>query len=136
MENTTWKFQLKIYKYTIIIMGIIIIGFVIFISNPLPFILSLVFATLISMLNFRNLAITMEKAVRMTARRAQAYASSHYFLRFFINGIVLYVCIKADYLHVLGAVIGLLLIKIVILATNLFNDISFFKRIFVRKEEK
>ena len=114
----------------------IAICFAVFIREPLPFILGLVFSTLISMLNFRNLALTMEKAVQMSPRRAQAYASSHYFLRLFLSGAVIYVSIKADYLHVLGAAIGLVLIKVVILTTNLFKDISFFKQIFGRKEEE
>ena len=136
MKNTIWELQLKIYKYTILLMILIIICFVIFIPDPLPFILGLIFSTLISMLNFRNLALTMKKAVNMTPRRAQVYASSHYFLRFFITGIVLYISIRAEYLHLFGAVIGLLLIKVVIFATNLFNDTSYFKRIFARKEGK
>lgn len=98
--------------------------------------LGLVFGTLISMLNFRALALTLEKAVTMDPRRAQIYASSRYFIRFMTTGIVLFISIKANYLNVLGTIIGLFLIKIVILATNLFNDISYFKKIFIRKEEE
>lgn len=132
----TWELQLKIFKYTIILMVVLALILSIFIHPPLPMALGLVFGTLISMLNFRALALTLEKAVTMDPRRAQIYASSRYFIRFMTTGIVLFISIKANYLNVLGTIIGLFLIKIVILATNLFNDISYFKKIFIRKEEE
>lgn len=132
----TWELQLKIFKHTIILMVVLALILSIFIHPPLPMALGLVFGTLISMLNFRALALTLEKAVTMDPRRAQIYASSRYFIRFMTTGIVLFISIKANYLNVLGTIIGLFLIKIVILATNLFNDISYFKKIFIRKEEE
>ncbi|QEK13224.1 ATP synthase subunit I [Crassaminicella thermophila] len=132
----TWNLQLKIFKITTIAMMVIVVGFAVFIKNPLPMILGLVFGTFISMLNFRTLALTLEKAVCMAPRQAQVYASSRYFIRFIINGIVIFIGIKADYLNVVGVIIGLVMIKVVILATNLFNDKSYFKRIFIRKEEE
>ncbi|WZL73610.1 ATP synthase subunit I [Clostridiaceae bacterium 35-E11] len=132
----TWELQLKIFKYTMILMAVLALILSIFIQPPIPMALGLVFGTLISMLNFRALALTLEKAVTMDPRRAQIYASSRYFTRFMVTGIVLFVSIKADYLNVLGTIIGLFLIKIVILVTNLFNDTSYFKKIFIRKEEE
>ncbi|QXM06713.1 ATP synthase subunit I [Crassaminicella indica] len=132
----TWDLQLKLFKYTIAIMIVLAVGFAICIQNPLPMIFGLVFGTFISMLNFRLLALTLEKAVHMIPRQAQLYASSRYFIRYIISGIVIFIGIKAEYLNVIGVIIGLVMIKIIILATNLFNDLSFYKRIFIRKEGK
>ncbi|AOT70079.1 ATP synthase subunit I [Geosporobacter ferrireducens] len=132
----TWDIQVKIFKYTLIVMAAIAGCSVVLFDKPLPFIYALIFGSLIGILNFRNLALTLEKAVRMTPGQAQVYAGSRYFIRYMINGIVIFVSIKADYLNVLGAVLGLFLIKFVVVVTNLFNDISFFKRIFIRKEEE
>ncbi|QZY55520.1 ATP synthase subunit I [Crassaminicella profunda] len=132
----TWDLQLKIFKYTIIIMIVLSIGFAICIQNPLPMILGLIFGTLINMLNFRALALTLERAVHMVPRQAQLYTSSRYFIRYITSAVVIFVGIKADYLNVIGVIIGLVMIKIIILVTNLFNDISFYKRIFIRKEGK
>lgn len=131
----TWDLQLKTFKYTIITAAVAAVVFSAFVRPVLPFLLGLLFGTLISMLNFRALALTLEKAVTMPPAKAQVYASSRYFIRFMTNGIVIFVSIKADYLNVLGTIIGLIIIKVVVLATNLFNDRSFFKKIFLRKEE-
>lgn len=87
------------------------------------------------MLNFRALALTLEKAVSMPSAKAQVYASSRYFIRFLTNGIVIFVSIRADYINVIGTIIGLIIIKLVVLGTNLFDDMSYFKKIFTRKEE-
>ncbi|MFZ5968888.1 MAG: ATP synthase subunit I [Bacillota bacterium] len=132
----TWELQKKIFKYTLLTMIVIAVGMMLFLEKPKPVVLALVFGTLISILNFRSLALTLEKAVKLPPAQAQVYAGSRYFIRFFINGIVIFISIKADYLHVLGSIIGLFLIKGVILTTNLFDDIAFFKRIFIRKEEE
>jgi hypothetical protein len=57
-------------------------------------------------------------------------------LRYVIYGVVLWVSIQADYIHVLGTVVGLLLIKVVLFTTNLFNDKHYFLNIFRRKEDE
>lgn len=135
MLGYTWDIQVKIVKYTLIIMILIAAAAFMSFQEPRPFIYALIFGTLISILNFRNLALTLEKAVTMNPGHAQVYTSSKYFIRFFINAVVIFVSIKANYLNVLGAVLGLFTIKFVIIGTNLFT-ILFSKRIFKRKEEE
>lgn len=131
----TWDLQIKIYKYTIIFAVATATILSIFIRPVMPLLVGLLFGTLISMLNFRALALTLEKAVTLPPAKAQTYAGSRYFLRFLLNGLVIFVSIKADYINVIGTIIGLIIIKLVILKTNLFNDISYFKQIIKRKEE-
>ncbi|MEW9123153.1 MAG: ATP synthase subunit I [Thermotaleaceae bacterium] len=132
----TWDLQIKLFKHTLIVVTLIS-GIAVFtLEKPLPFIYALIFGTLIGLLNFRNLALTLEKAVTMAPAQAQIYAGSRYFIRYFINGIVIFVSIKGEHLSVFGAILGLFIIKLVVVATNLFNDIHFFKRIFFRKEEE
>jgi ribose/xylose/arabinose/galactoside ABC-type transport system permease subunit len=132
----TWDLQLKLYKYTLLAALVISVLVFFIIQNPVPMIYGIIFGTLISILSFRILALTLEKAVKMPPARAQIYAMSRYFLRMIIYGVVLYISIRADYINVMGTIIGLLIIKVVILITNLLNDISFYKKIFRRKEEK
>ena len=131
----TRDLQLKIYKRTIQAIFIIVIMATLLFDDSKPIVMALVFGTSISMLNFRLLAMTLEKASQMEPRQAQVYATARYFLRYIINGLVLYVAIKAEYLNVIGVIIGLVLIKIVILGTNLFNDKVYYMRIFGRKED-
>lgn len=72
----------------------------------------------------------------MPPKKANSYATRHYFIRFVISGVVLFISIQAPYINIFGTIIGLLLIKFVIYFTNLFNDKEYFKNIIRRKEEE
>lgn len=82
-------------------------------------ILGLIFGTIIAILNFRLLAITVEKVVTMPQNKAQIYSSIRYMLRMTIVGVVLLVSAKAPHLNIIGVAIGLVSPKFVILARKL-----------------
>lgn len=132
----TRDLQVKTIKWVLAIDVVLIALFFVVSKNPLPWAYGLIFGGLIGILNFIELGKTLEKAITMNPRRAQAYTASKYFIRYILTGVVLLVSLKADYINVLGTILGLLLIKFVIIATNLFNDKQYFKNIFIRKEEK
>jgi hypothetical protein len=106
------------------------------IREYMPFAIGLTFGVIISMVNFFELARTVHQSVLMPPKKAHGYATRHYFIRFIINAVVIFVSIKAPYINIFGTVIGLLLIKFVIYFTNLFNDKEYFKNIIRRKEEE
>lgn len=85
-------------------------------------ILGLLFGTMIAMLNFRLLAITINKSVTMPVSKAQIYSSAQYMMRMLITGVVIFVSVKAPHLNVIGVAIGLLSPKFVILAKALLID--------------
>lgn len=85
-------------------------------------ILGLIFGTIIAILNFRLLAITVEKVVTMPRNKAQIYSSIRYILRMTIVGVVLLVSAKAPHLNIIGVAIGLVSPKFVILARKLLID--------------
>lgn len=87
-----------------------------------PMLLGLLFGTMIAMLNFRLLAITINKSVTMPVSKAQIYSSAQYMMRMLITGVVIFVSVKAPHLHVIGVAIGLLSPKFVILAKALLID--------------
>lgn len=132
----TAKLQIKIIKIDLIVLSIMIITSFIFFENPMIWVKGYIFGGLIGILNFMQLARTMEKAVTMNPGSAQSYASINYFVRFVIMAVVIVVALKADYINALAVIIGLLMIKFIILFTNLFNDKEYYKRIFKRKGEK
>ncbi len=126
----TFKLRIKVYKYTLIL-TCLISGIAVFVIREyVPFIYGLVFGTLIASLNFTLLAKTLERAAKMTPERAKGYATSRYFIRYMIYGIVLYISVVADYINIIGTIVGLLVIKIVILILHAFNDKAYYKRIF------
>ncbi|SHJ74337.1 ATP synthase I chain [Dethiosulfatibacter aminovorans DSM 17477] len=134
--NETAKLQVKIIKKNLIVLCVLIIFSFLFLNEPLKWTYGFIFGGFIGILNFMQLARTVEKAVKMNPGSAQAYASISYFIRFAIMAVVLIVSLKADYINALATIIGLLSIKFIILVTNLFNDRTYYKRIFRRKEEK
>lgn len=84
--------------------------------------LGLLFGTIIAVLNFRLLALTIEKSVSMPQSKAQVYSASRYILRMTIVGVVLLVSAKAPHINIMGVAIGLVSPKFVILARKLLID--------------
>lgn len=84
--------------------------------------LGLLFGTIIALLNFRLLAISIDKSVSMPQNKAQVYSASRYMLRMTIVGVVLLVSAKAPHLNIIGVAIGLVSPKFVILARKLLID--------------
>lgn len=134
--NSVRETQITVVKILIaVIVALGIMGFV-FLKEPLPFLMGLIFGSAISALNFFQLANTLNRAVKMHPGKAQTFTVTQYFIRYFITAIVIYVSIVAPYINILGTVVGLLIIKFVIFATNLFNDKTYYKNIFKRKEDE
>lgn len=117
---------------TLILM--IIIFFII--DTPLPMITGLLLGSILGALNFYDLSLTMIRSSAMNPEKAKGFATRKYMIRYIFMGVALFISIRADYIHVLGTVLGLMLIKFVIMATNLFNDSNYFKNIIRRKEDE
>lgn len=99
----------------------IIIGVVSFIisKEPIPILLGVVFGSVIAILNFRLLALTMEKAVEYSPGKAQAYSSMRYMVRMIIVAVVVFVSVKNPNINVIGTVLGLISTQIVIFVKKL-----------------
>lgn len=116
------KVQREVDEVTkgIIIYAIIISAISIFIpKETIHIILGVVFGSIIAILNFRLLALTMEKAVDMPPGKAQIYTTGRYFLRMFIIGVVIFVSVKNPNINVIGTILGLIGTKIVIFIKKL-----------------
>ncbi|MCD4711975.1 MAG: ATP synthase subunit I [Clostridiales bacterium] len=134
--NSVRQTQITVVKALAAVVAFIgIMGFV-FLKEPVPFLMGLIFGSAISALNFFQLANTLNRAVKMHPGKAQTFAVTQYFIRYIITAIVIYVSITAPYINIIGTVIGLLTIKLIIFATNLFNDKTYYKNIFKRKEDE
>ena len=104
------------------IISLFIIGIMAFVfKEPMPIIQGYAFGTIISILGFKLLHNTINKAVEMTPSRASSYSMVHYMLRYLIYGIVLTVSAIADYLNFPATLLGLLIIKIVILGSGILD---------------
>lgn len=111
----------KVIKRTAII-SLLIIGISAFVfKDSKPIILGYIFGAIISILGFKLLHNTINKAVEMTPSRASAYSMVHYFLRYIIYFVVLGVAALADYMSFPATVLGLIMIKIVIMVSGIFD---------------
>lgn len=111
----------KIGKRVIVLVALISLIFVIFIKEPKPIILGLIFGAIISILAFKLLDNTINKAVKMPPNRATAYSTAHYFARYAIYFFVLLVAAKAEYLSLISTIGGLLTVKFVIIISTIFD---------------
>lgn len=112
---------LKVVKRTIIL-SLFVIGSSAFIfKNPKPIILGIIFGTLISILGFKLIHNTINRAIDMTPKRASAYSTMHYLFRYLIYFVVLVVAALADYLNFPATILGLLMVKSVILGSGIFD---------------
>ncbi|WP_353093731.1 ATP synthase subunit I [Tissierella praeacuta] len=104
------------------ILSLFIIGISFFIfKEPKPVILGYVFGAIISILGFKLLHNTINRAVEMPPDKATAYSVVHYMLRYLIYFVVLSVAILADYLNFFAAVLGLFMVKFVIIGSGIFD---------------
>lgn len=128
------QLERTVIRYTIILVAALILLSIIAFRS-VPVVIGLVFGTAIALLNFIELSRTLQVAVTKSPEKASAYTTFKYFIRFAIMGVVLYVAAVTDYIDLLGTIVGLLSVKLVVYATNLFSDRQFFANIFKRKEE-
>lgn len=104
------------------IVSLLIIGISFFLfKEPKPIIYGYIFGAIISILGFKLLDNTINKAVSMTPGKATAYSTVHYILRYFIYFIVLAVAALADYLNFPAAILGLLSVKFVIIGSAIID---------------
>lgn len=101
-----------------IITAIILSFFSVFANQPLTFIFGVFFGLVFGILNFRLLELTIGKSMNMSSSKAQSYVTTRYFLRYILAGAIIYVSINNPRIHVIGTIVGLLIIKFVIIGSN------------------
>lgn len=116
------------------VVGLSIFGIAI-IRPALPFLLGLYFGAGISLLNFIEMAMTMQRAVRMKSHEAQRFATIKYLVRYALTAFALLVSFLSPGLNPFGTIMGLLVIKAVLYGTSMIQDRLKRKHNSSRKEE-
>lgn len=96
-----------------ICLGLMLFGF--WASDPLFFVLGVLFGGAYSILNFRFMQLTFDKAMKMPSARAQKYVQTRYFLRYLLTGVVIYAAIINPWVNIVGVLLGLIAVKISVL---------------------
>lgn len=122
MNNGLGK-QIRDVNKGILIIDLIVAILIVFLSNsPKEMLTGLLFGSIIAMLNFRLLAISLQKSVTYPPTKAQIYSTSRYIIRMTIVGVVLFVSAKSPHISVIGTTIGLLSTKFSILGKRVVVD--------------
>ncbi|MGL5650421.1 MAG: ATP synthase subunit I [Paraclostridium sp.] len=115
--------QIRDVNKGILIIDLIAAILIVFLSNsPKEMLTGLLFGSIIAMLNFRLLAISLQKSVTYPPAKAQIYSTSRYIIRMTIVGVVLFVSAKSPHISVIGTTIGLLSTKFSILGKRVVVD--------------
>ncbi|MGM0471017.1 MAG: ATP synthase subunit I [Bacillota bacterium] len=91
-------------------------------SLRLDWVLGYLLGSLISLLMFRLLALSIDEAVTMQIKGAQSSVFKKYLIRYLILGVVLYTALQVDHLNFLATVIGLFMVKLTIVTTTLYRE--------------
>ncbi|WP_069998907.1 ATP synthase subunit I [Cellulosilyticum sp. I15G10I2] len=67
---------------------------------------------LFSLIKFKLMEITFNKAVVMEEIKAKNYATAHYMLRYLLTGAVLFIAVLEPGIHILGVFLGLISMKV------------------------
>lgn len=122
MSNSLQKEVKKVTKGIVVYDLLILIVLAITFNFNKQMVLGLMFGTLIAILNFRLLSITITKAVAMPATKSQIYSSGQYLIRMTIVAVVLFVSATVPHLNIITTAIGLLSTKFVILSQKLLIE--------------
>jgi len=108
---------LKSMGLFLIIAGIMLITF----SEPWPIVKGFAFGSIISMVLFKHMYLTLNRGLSMEAARASKYVALQYFIRYIIYGITLAIAAKAPYLNLIATFGGLLIMKVTIQLNNFYE---------------
>lgn len=105
-----------------ILTAIIAVLMVILLPSSKEWLTGLAFGSLFGMLNFKLLAVTLEKSVHKRPDKAQKYVMSQYCIRYILTAIVLFIGFKADYMEIIAVIIGILVIKMAVFVDTIVRE--------------
>ncbi len=112
-----------------------IIYLVFFRGEFISLLLGQIFGQLISSLNFIDLYLTLNRAVKKTPKKASNYTLRKYIIRYLITAITLYIAAINDSVSIISTAIGFITIKMSIIVLYSLNDKKFFKNIIKKGSE-
>ena len=117
--NTQYKVTKRVIIFALLIIGILFLFF----PNPKTYVNGLIFGTIINLLNFRLMSLSIEKSVKMPQSKIMPYILANYFARYIIYGVVLGVAAVADYISLTTTILGVFMVKIIILSDTFYDII-------------
>lgn len=116
--------KLKIVRNAIFMMATAAVISIFTYDGWTEFVTGIVFGLLISILCFELLSTAVVKAVNLPPEKAQIYAGTRYVIRLVIYAAVIFISIRADYINVVGTILGLSSIKLSIVISGALDGLK------------
>ena len=116
--------KLKIVRNAIFMMATAALISIFSYDGWTEFVTGIVFGLLISILCFELLSSAVVKAVNLPPEKAQIYAGTRYVIRLVIYAAVIFISIRADYINVVGTILGLSSIKLSIVISGALDGLK------------
>lgn len=123
-RNNVKKSQktVKIVSTRAIFTTFILAGMMFFlIENPRPYVLGLMVGSLAGVINFRLMAMSLSKSVKLSAKAATPVFSLTSLLRYLVYTLVLVLAVQTHAFNIVTVTMGFLIVKLVIISSVVFQ---------------
>ena len=111
-KMTKDKAMVWLLTRNVIVLLVIVLGIGLFLVKDIPaYIKGVLLGGAISLVRIRLMEIGFKRAFNQQAHKASNYVKAHYFLRYIITFIVLFIGVTTPEINEIGLIIGLFLLK-------------------------
>lgn len=115
--DATLRETIKIFK-GIVVLDVIFIAIIYILGKfDIPMLQGILIGSVYALLNFRLIAVSLNRAVQMSPGRAQIFASISYMGRLALTAAIILAAIKVDYINAFGVIVPMFFPKIIIVGS-------------------
>ena len=115
--DTTLRETIKIFK-GIVVLDVIFIAIIYILGKfDIPMLQGILIGSVYALLNFRLIAVSLNRAVQMSPGRAQVFAGVSYVGRLALTAAIILAAIKVDYINAFGVIVPMFFPKIIIVGS-------------------
>ena len=112
--DATLRETIKIFK-GIVVLDVIFIAIIYILGKfDIPMLQGILIGSVYALLNFRLIAVSLNRAVQMSPGRAQVFAGVSYVGRLALTAAIILAAIKVDYINAFGVIVPMFFPKIII----------------------
>ena len=113
----TLRETIKIFK-GIVVLDVIFIAIIYILGKfDIPMLQGILIGSVYALLNFRLIAVSLNRAVQMSPGRAQVFAGVSYVGRLALTAAIILAAIKVDYINAFGVIVPMFFPKIIIVGS-------------------
>ena len=115
--DATLRETIKIFK-GIVVLDVIFIAIIYILGKfDIPMLQGILIGSVYALLNFRLIAVSLNRAVQMSPGRAQVFAGVSYLGRLALTAAIILAAIKVDYINAFGVIVPMFFPKIIIVGS-------------------